>query len=68
MRFITVKTDVSKFINTIIYTLHTRYRMKFNSDEIRKELHMRIEKHHEEIIEKNKDNLSKRRIKINISK
>jgi len=35
-------TDVDKFINTIIYSLQMRYRMKFTENEIRKELNMRI--------------------------
>jgi hypothetical protein len=66
---ISIQTDISKFINTIIYALHTRYRMKFTSEEIRKELHMRIEKYKENTIqEKELDNTTKRRIKINISK
>jgi len=33
-------TDVSKFINTIIYALHDRYRMVFTVDEIKRELNM----------------------------
>lgn len=57
---ISIQTDIPKFINTIIYALQTRYRMKFTSDEIRKELHMRIEQ--------NKLDVSKKRIKINITK
>lgn len=35
-------TDIQKFINTIIFALQTRYRMKFTENEIRKELNMRI--------------------------
>lgn len=37
-----IPTDINKFINTIIYALQTRYRMKFTDNEIRKELNMRI--------------------------
>jgi len=34
------ETDISRFINTIIYALDTRYRMTFTSEEIRRELRM----------------------------
>jgi len=34
------KTDINKFINTIIYALHTRYRMVFTKEDIKKELNI----------------------------
>ena len=37
---IQTNTDVPKFINTIIYALHTRYRMTFKIEEIKDELNM----------------------------
>lgn len=33
-------TDISKFISTIIYALHTRYKMTFTINEVKKELNM----------------------------
>jgi hypothetical protein len=36
-------TDITKFIGTIIYALHTRYRMTFTIDEIKRELNMYID-------------------------
>jgi hypothetical protein len=41
------KTDIPKFINTIIYALHTRYRMTFTIKEIRRELNMEIDEKRE---------------------
>jgi len=35
-------TDIQKFINTIIFALQSRYRMKFTEDDIRKELNMKL--------------------------
>ena len=43
-------TDIPKFINTVIYALHTRYRMTFSINEIKRELNMDID-------EKNKKNI-----------
>ena len=40
---ITYNTDISKFINTIIYVLHTKYRMTFTINEIKRELGMDLE-------------------------
>ena len=34
------RTDISKYIHTVIYALHERYNMTFLPDEIKKELHM----------------------------
>ena len=45
-------TDISKFINTIIYALHIRYRMTFTIDEIKRELNMEINKKNIKIIKK----------------
>jgi hypothetical protein len=51
------KTDINKFINTIIYALQTRYRMQFTISEIYKELKMPI-----------LNNIKKNNINININK
>lgn len=40
---VTSNTDIPKFINTIIYALHTRYRMTFTITEIKRELGMENE-------------------------
>ena len=40
---LTYETDVSKFINTIIYALHIRYKMVFSINEIKRELGMDCE-------------------------
>ena len=37
---IVCKTDVDKFIKTIIYALELRYRMKFSESDIKRELKM----------------------------
>lgn len=59
-----LETDVNKFINTIIYALQTRYRMKFNEIEIRKELKMDIPKNFK-LAERRKINIVvKSKIKI----
>lgn len=55
---VTSNTDIPKFINTIIYALHTRYRMTFTINEIKRELGMEYE--HEHTVNKS--------IKINIKK
>jgi len=63
-------TDITKFINTVIYALHTRYNMVFSKEDIKKEL---------KIYDKNDDLLNDRKvlnltnnikksIKINIKK
>lgn len=55
---LTHETDVSKFISTIIYALHTRYKMVFSINEVKRELGMDFE-----------DNQPKDKpIKINIKK
>ncbi len=59
---LTSPTDIQKFINTIIYALQSRYRMKFTDNEIRKELNMRIINKVEPMA-----NISKK-IKINVKK
>ena len=43
---VTSNTDIPKFINTIIYALHTRYRMTFTINEIKRELGMEYEREH----------------------
>jgi hypothetical protein len=58
------ENDISKFINTIIYALSTRYHMTFSENDIRKELNMReIEIHKRE-----NELLNTKKIKIVIKK
>jgi hypothetical protein len=58
------KTDIKKFIDTVIYALSTRYRMTFTIEEIKRELNM----HYDEKKERNINFDIKKRIKITIKK
>jgi len=61
-------TDIQKFINTIIYALHTRYRMKFTIEEIKKELNM-LDRNELNNFNRNQLNIhDKKQIKIVIKK
>lgn len=60
---LTLPTDVERFINTIIYALQSRYRMKFTENEIRKELNMRIIQKVEPMAD-----VSSKKIKIHVKK
>jgi len=61
-------TDIPKFINTIIYALHTRYRMKFTIDEIKKELNMEIDEKKERYANNLNNSDFKKNIKIIVKK
>lgn len=58
------KTDIKKFIDTVIYALSSRYRMTFTIDEIKRELNMI----YDEKKERNIDFDIKKRIKITVKK
>jgi len=65
---VTYNTDIPKFINTIIYALHTRYKMKFTIEEIKKELNM-LSRYELNDFNRNKlNNSDKKQIKIVIKK
>ena len=59
---ITTETDITKFINTVIYALHTRYRMTFSILEVKKELNMNCRRDEQE------QELPKKSIKIIVKK
>jgi len=61
-------TDIPKFINTIIYTLHTRYRMTFTIDEIKRELNMEIDEKKERYANNLNNSDFKKNIKIIVKK
>jgi hypothetical protein len=61
-------TDISKFINTIIYALHTRYRMTFTIEEIKRELNMEIDEKKERYANNLNNSDFKKNIKIIIKK
>jgi len=62
-------TDIAKFINTIIYALHIRYRMTFTIDEIKRELNMFIDENKERYANNlNNSDFNKKNIKIIIKK
>jgi hypothetical protein len=61
-------TDISKFINTIIYALHTRYRMTFTIDEIKRELNMEIDEKKERYANNLNNSDFKKNIKIIVKK
>lgn len=58
------ENDISKFINTIIYALSTRYHMTFTENDIRKELNMR----EIEINKRENELINTKKIKIVIKK
>ena len=61
-------TDIPKFINTIIYALHIRYRMTFTIDDIKRELNMEIDKKKENFVNNLGNSDFKKNIKIIIKK
>jgi FtsZ-binding cell division protein ZapB len=61
-------TDIPKFINTIIYALHTRYRMTFTIEEIKRELNMEIDEKKERYANNLNNSDFKKNIKIIIKK
>jgi hypothetical protein len=62
-------TDIAKFINTIIYALHIRYRMTFTIDEIKRELNMVIDENKERYANNlNNSDFNKKNIKIIVKK
>ena len=61
-------TDIPKFINTIIYALHTRYRMTFTIDEIKRELNMEIDEKKERYANNLNNSDFKKNIKIIVKK
>ena len=61
-------TDIPKFINTIIYALHTRYKMTFTIEEIKRELNMEIDKKKENYVSNLGNSDFKKNIKIIIKK
>jgi hypothetical protein len=65
---ITYNNDISKFINTIIYALHTRYKMKFTIEEIKKELNMLSRYELNDFNRNQLNNSDKKQIKIVIRK
>jgi len=61
-------TDIPKFINTVIYALHTRYRMTFTIDEIKRELNMEIDEKKERYANNLNNSDFKKNIKIIVKK
>jgi hypothetical protein len=59
-------TDIPKFMNTIIYALHTRYRMTFTIDEIKRELNMNYDEKKERILNDTNINANNNNLKKNI--
>jgi hypothetical protein len=66
--FVEYNTDIPKFINTVIYALHSRYRMTFTIDEIKRELNMVIDEKKERYANNLNNSDFKKNIKIIVKK